>query len=130
MSRFPLLLLSSLLITSNAYAETTAFRGPSGSNVYTTKCKGSNAECYEEASRYCKGGSYQIVSSERHEGGLICDCLGSGGPVMYYSMSYVCGKSDGRMASFAFHGNHWEPPRPTYVNCDLYPNNVQCYGYR
>lgn len=52
------------------------------------------------------------------------------GPVTWYYMSYSCGKSDGRLAEFPFKGREYQPPHPAYVNCDVNPNNLQCYGYQ
>lgn len=118
----------SMVITSAANAETTSMTGPSGHPVYTTKCKGDQQECYQEASQYCRG-PYQILESHSRAGGLIID-FGMPGPATYYIMSYRCGTSDGRLAAFPRRGPEWQPPRPAYVNCDVNPNNVQCYGYQ
>jgi hypothetical protein len=124
MKRFAVTLF--LLISWPAFGDTTSFIGPSGKPVYKTSCKSSTADCYQEASRYCRG-AYQIVSSESHAGGLFADLIP--GPVTWYSMSYACGPSDGRLASFPFRGRQYQAPRPAYVNCDAYTNNVQCWGY-
>jgi hypothetical protein len=77
--------------------------------------------CYEQATRDCKGGSYQIVESESHAGGLIMDVLP--GPVTWYSMSYTCGPSDGRLADFPFRG-----PRQSTRTCMQFGNTVTCTG--
>src|SRR5262249_21848938 len=55
------------------------------------------AGCYEQATRDCRGGSYQILHSESHPGGLLADILP--GPVTWYTMSYVCG-SDGKLGGW------------------------------
>jgi hypothetical protein len=91
-----LVLLSSYVV---AFAET--FIGPSGKPVQQTKCSHSPRNCYNDAHNTCRG-SYQIINSESHAGGLIADVLP--GPVTWYSFTYICGKSDGRMASFPLRG--------------------------
>jgi hypothetical protein len=118
---------ASLAFVSHALAYK-LFTGPDGRQVITSECKGSQDGCYQEASTLCKG-PYQVVGSHSRAGGLIID-FGMPGPATYYSMSYKCGASDGRLASFPRRGPEWNPPRPAYVNCDVNPNNVQCYGYR
>jgi hypothetical protein len=51
----------------------------------TSSARASPTGCYEQATRDCKGGSYQIVESESHAGGLFADILP--GPVTWYAMS-------------------------------------------
>jgi putative transposase len=71
--------------------------GPSGKPlqpVHRAKCSQSPAGCYEQATRDCRGGSYQILDSEGHAGGLLADILP--GPVTWYTTSYVCGPPDGK----------------------------------
>src|SRR5262249_2062852 len=53
---------------------------------------------YEQATRDCGGGPYQILDSESHAGGLLADILP--GPVTWYTMSYVCGPSDGKIGGW------------------------------
>ena len=75
--------------------------GPSGKPlqpVHRAKCSQSPAGCYEQATRDCRGGSYQILESESHPGGLLADILP--GPVTWYTMSYVCGPSDGKIGGW------------------------------
>ena len=75
--------------------------GPSGKPlgpIHRAKCSQSPAGCYEQATRDCRGGSYQILHSERHPGGLLADILL--GPVTWYTMSYVCGPSDGKIGGW------------------------------
>ena len=119
---------ATLWAATPAAAETTALPGPSGGKVFKTKCRGSSDGCYQEAAQYCRG-SYQILGSESHGGGIITD-LFPGGPVMYYSMTYACGPSNGRLAGFPFNGPEWQPPRPFYGECNGYNNGVNCYGWR
>src|SRR5262245_38190249 len=75
--------------------------GPSGKPlqpIHRAKCSQSPAGCYEQASRDCRGGSYQILHSESHPGGLLADILP--GPVTWYTMSYVCSTSDGKIGGW------------------------------
>jgi clan AA aspartic protease (TIGR02281 family) len=64
---------------------------PSGKPLYRAKCSQSLTGCYQQATRDCAGGSYQIVERESHAGGLLADILP--GPVTWYTMSYTCGPS-------------------------------------
>jgi hypothetical protein len=64
---------------------------PSGKPLYRAKCSQLPAGCYEQATRDCRGGSYQILDSESHAGGLLLD---------RYTMSYVCGPSDGKIGGW------------------------------
>jgi hypothetical protein len=102
-----------------------SFIGPSGKRVQQVKCGRSPTGC-EEAHMTCRG-SYQIIDSESHAGGILADVLP--GPVTWYSFTYACGPSDGRLASFPFRGSSHRAlvnpfpapaavpiPRPT-VNC-------------
>src|SRR5215471_3735409 len=68
--------------------------GPSGKPIHRAKCSQSPMGCYEQATRDCRGGSYQILDSESHPGGLLLDILP--GPVTWYTMTYVCGAPDGK----------------------------------
>jgi hypothetical protein len=50
--------------------------GPSGKPLqpaHRAKCSQSPTGCYEQATRDCRGGSYQILDSESHAGGLFAD---------------------------------------------------------
>jgi len=67
-------------------------------STHRAKCSQSPAGCYEQATRDCRGGSYQILHSESHAGGLLADILP--GPVTWYTMSYVCGPSDGKISGW------------------------------
>jgi hypothetical protein len=93
------LAISSLLICATA-----AF----GEQTIVAKCRQSPMGCYEQAAKDCKGGSYQVLDSDSHAGGLLTDDLWAG-PFIWYAMSYACGPSDGRLADFSFVG-----PRPRH----------------
>jgi hypothetical protein len=88
-----------IAISSPASADT--FVGPSGAAVQQTKCRLSPKGCYDEAHNTCRG-PYQIADSESHAGGMLADIFP--GPVTWYSFTYVCGRSDGRLASFPLRG--------------------------
>src|SRR5215467_13565330 len=74
--------------------------GPSGKPIHRAKCSQSPMGCYEQATRDCRGGSYQILDSESHAGGLLADMLP--GPVTWYTMTYVCGAPDGKRWTVAY----------------------------
>jgi hypothetical protein len=99
--------------------------GPSGKPLHhhTAKCSQSREGCYAQATRDCRGGPYQILDSESHAGGLLMDVIP--GPVTWYSMSYTCGPSDGRLADFPFQGPRFNPSIRT---CQQFGNTVTCTG--
>jgi hypothetical protein len=115
-----------------------SFVGPSGRRIEQVKCSQSPNDCYRQATRACHGGSYQVFESESHRGGLFADVLP--GPFTWYSMSFACGKSDGRLASFPFRDNRRIPrfvpspapaPRaspPSMTTCSRIGNSVTCYS--
>jgi hypothetical protein len=72
----------------------------------TAKCRQNSTICTSEATRLC-GGSYRVLDSESHAGGLVTDAVP--GPFIWYSMRYVCAPFDGRYPTFSFRG-----PPPTY----------------
>ena len=71
----------------------------------------------------CRGGSYQILDSESHAGGLLIDAIP--GPVTWYTMTYTCGPSDGRLADFPFQGPRFNP---SIRHCQQFGNTVTCTG--
>jgi hypothetical protein len=104
-----------------------SFVGPSGEQVQSVKCTQSPQGCYDEASKICKG-PYQVLDSESHAGGEFADVLP--GPVTWYGMSFSCGKSDGRLASFAFRGQPYVPDSgPSFTNCQRIGNSMNCQHY-
>lgn len=115
------------------------FRGPDGTAFKTIKCSSDPQKCLVAASQSCTGGgTYRVVSSESHAGGLIADVLP--GPFTWYGMTYACGPSDGRMPSFPFQGQAYVPPpapvvvtqprpAPTTTNCYKVGNSVNCTTY-
>ena len=68
--------VAAVLFSGCASAQTIV--GPSGkplipANALVAKCRQSPTGCYEQATRDCRGRSYQILDSESHAGGLFAD---------------------------------------------------------
>lgn len=85
-----------------AYGSGGVVQRPSASGVaQTTKCPRSPNACIAEAMQIC-GGSYAVLDSESHAGGIVSDALP--GPVTWYQMTYQCGPSNGMQPNFAFRG--------------------------
>jgi hypothetical protein len=119
--------ISITLATGASVASAGGFTGPSGQQMYRAKCSYSPDGCYNEAANTCRG-KYQIVDSESHAGGLFADIMP--GPVTYYSITYACGQSNGRMADFPFRGGTWSPPSPPQnrrTNCTSTRNGDTIY---
>lgn len=115
---------------------TSPVTGPSGAVVNTAKCSSSSEGCFKAAAKTCNG-SYQVLDSYSKAGGLVADLMP--GPVTWYYMSYQCGKSDGRMPTFDFRGQSYQPPpvivspaytpRTSTTNCRRFGNSVSCTSY-
>ena len=135
-------LLASLLLAACATDSVKEFRAPDGSSIKTVKCSSDPAKCFATAAQSCPGQStYRVMSSESHAGGLLADVLP--GPVTWYSMTYACGPSDGKMPEFKFAGQQYVPPppapvpaapvvirqRPSTTNCTTIGNTVTCNTY-
>lgn len=113
--------------------------GPSGKAMQEAKCNGSPNGCFKKANAVCKG-PYQVIDSSSNAGGLVADILP--GPVTWYRMTFQCGKSDGRMPTFAFRGQQYTPA-PVVINqptvyqssrsrttyCNRFGNSVTCNSY-
>jgi hypothetical protein len=134
--KFILITLSALLLTGCATTSVKEYRGPDGRAIKTVKCSSERTKCFVEASSSCPdGGSYQVLSSESHAGGLLADALP--GPVTWYSMTFSCGPSDGSIPDFKFGGPQYTPPpapviikqRPTTTHCNAIGNSVTCNSY-
>jgi hypothetical protein len=95
--------LSAAAVSLSACDVTTGntFASPSGAVVNTAKCSHSSDSCFQKAAATC-GGPYQVIESESHPGRLFEDAMP--GPVTWYTMTYQCGPSDGKMPTFAFKG--------------------------
>lgn len=115
------------LAACNATNSDVSFTGPSGQEIHTAKCSQAPTGCYAESSKVCNG-SFQVLDSDSHAGGLIADILP--GPVTWYGMTYSCGKSDGRLPSFPFKGQQYIPSAgPVITNCQSFGNSVSCQQY-
>tara|TARA_R110001606_G_scaffold361754_7_gene515104 strand:- start:601 stop:1020 length:420 start_codon:yes stop_codon:yes gene_type:complete len=129
--------LISILITACAASNIKEYVGPDGKSIKTVKCNQHFEECFELASSSCSGGTYQVINSESHAGGLLSDILA--GPVTWYGMTYYCGASDGKMPNFIFSGPQYTLPAPpikvevttklTTTNCTKTGNNTNCTTY-
>jgi hypothetical protein len=112
MRALALVMMSLLMCATGAFGQQqiigpsgTPLVGPSGkplASAPVAKCR-VPAGCYEQATKDCRGGPYQILDSDSHAGGLFGDFFGPG-PIVWYEMSYVCGPSDGRLADFPYRG--------------------------
>lgn len=81
---------------------------PSGPRQ-TVKCKANSGLCINAATNQC-GGSFAVISSESHAGGLIADTIP--GPVTWYSLTFQCGPSNNVRPRFPFQGPDYNAPRP------------------
>jgi hypothetical protein len=82
-----------------------SYVGPSGKTISSVKCTSSPKGCFVEANKICKG-SYAVISSESHAGGLIADIIP--GPVKWYGMTFQCGKPNGKQPKFPFEGQRYD----------------------
>ena len=102
-------------------------QGPDGTRLKTVKCSADSHKCLEQAALSCpEAGTYRVLASESHAGGLLADLMP--GPVTWYGMTYVCGQPDGKLPDFKFGGQQYIPPavvvqpvtpapRPTTTTC-------------
>jgi hypothetical protein len=126
-------------LASCAAPSVSEYKAPDGTSVKTVKCTSDAAKCFNVAAQSCpEPGTYRVVSSHSNAGGLIADILP--GPVTWYSMTYACGASDGKMPDFKFVGQQFTPPaptnssitvrqQPTTTNCTRIGNSVTCNSY-
>ena len=116
-----------LVLGCTAGPTSKTFRGPSGDVMSTVRCTKEPTPYFEEASELCEGGSYQVTDSYRNAGGLIADAFP--GPVTWYTMSFICGPSDGQLPQFPLRGE--EPSMPdsptrTQTTCTSGGSTVSC----
>lgn len=127
-------LIAALMMAAPSLAQAqqiNAITTPSGVTVSQVKCRNNSAKCMKAAGKHCKG-SYQVIDSDSHAGGLVADIMP--GPFTWYQLTFLCGKSDGRMPTFAFRGpDVVNPailiPQTTRVRCDQFGSSVNCYSY-
>ena len=135
-------LVSLLAITVLSGCATTTvkeFQGPDGRAIKTVKCTSDPSKCFGMASQNCpNGGTYRVISSESHAGGIAADFIP--GPITWYSMTFSCGLSDGKMPDFNFAGQQYIPPalapspivikqQPSTTNCTKIGNTTNCTTY-
>ena len=128
--------ISTLLLAGcNAGPQVKSYVGPTGEVVSTVRCTRETSPCFVKASEQCGGGEYKVTNSYRNAGGLFADILP--GPVTWYTMSIVCGKSDGVMPQFPLRGE--EPkmppmPQPSQTNTStkqpIIKNSMRCTSQR
>ncbi len=73
---------------------------PAHAQSQTVKCSQNPTQCLMQAAQACSG-SYRVLDSNSHAGGLLGDAVP--GPVTWYEMSFQCGPS-GPAPTFAFRG--------------------------
>ena len=139
MIRKILIIIAVNILAACATTSVKEYQAPDGSKIKTVKCTSEQSKCFEMASSTCPdSGTYRVISSESHAGGLAADILP--GPITWYSMTYSCGPSDGTMPDFKFTGQHYALPppnsapvvikqKPTTTNCTTYGNTVSCNSY-
>ena len=108
LSKLIVLLVLTLTGLSACGTTSSSFTGPSGERISTVRCTTDPTKCYQKASASCGGGSYSVVNSYRNAGGIFADLVP--GPVTWYTMSLVCGRSDGVVPTFPLRGQ--EPAMP------------------
>ncbi len=99
---------------SGCASTSSSFSAPDGSTYKTIKCSQNSTECLQKASESCPSGVYKVISSESHAGGVVADVFP--GPVTWYSITYKCGPSDGKMPAFPFTGQQYTPPATVNVH--------------
>lgn len=138
MRTFTISVISALLLLSGC-AGTKEFRSPSGDVMHVTKCKFSEAQCFNDAFETCKG-PYEVLNGVRSTGGLLADALP--GPVSWFKMTYKCGAGSNVIPEFRNDGRpvimpqmvvpQFTPPQqpaPANVTCTKFGNSVNCSAY-
>ena len=126
-------------LTGCATTSIKEYQAPDGTTIKTVKCTSDSAKCFVQATASCPtDGKYRVVSSESHAGGIAADLIP--GPITWYSMTYACGPSDGKMPDFKFAGQQYTPvdfapqpltirQQPTTTNCTKIGNSTNCTTY-
>ena len=97
-----LIIALALLLPTSALADKIdQLQTPSGITVDYVKCSRNANRCMNAVAEYCEG-SYQVIDSESHMGTIVTDVVA--GQVTWYSMTFLCGKSDGILPTFPFRG--------------------------
>ena len=138
MTKYTLMLL---LVALSGCATTSIkeYQAPDGTAIKTVKCTSDPAKCFALATASCQtDGKYRVLTSESHAGGIGADLIP--GPITWYSMTYACGISDGKMPDFKFAGQQYTPidlapppltmrQQPTTTNCTKIGNSTNCTTY-
>lgn len=102
-----LIVIFLMLLASPALADKIEhIDAPSGITVDYVKCSRNSNRCLNAAAKHCKG-SYQVIGSESHPGTIVSDVFA--GSVTWYSMTFLCGVSDGALPGFPYQRTA-EPP--------------------
>ena len=110
------------LVGCGATPDVKSFVGPSGEQVNTVRCIKDTVSCFQKASEVCNQKSYKVIDSYRNAGGLYADILP--GPVTWYTMSMICGKSDGHIPTFPLRG-----AGAKHTTCNKVGNSLNCSTY-
>lgn len=116
-----------LLVGCGATPEVKTFVGPSGEQINTVRCIKDTSACFDKASEVCSLKPYKVINSYRNAGGLYADFIP--GPVTWYTMSIVCGVSDGYMPTFPLRGKEPSMPKVQHTSCNKIGNSVNCTTY-
>lgn len=119
-------LLSILILSGCGQPKISTIKAPDGSTYKKVKCNKDSNICLEKASSSCDNKTYQVISSHSRAGGLFVD-FGVPGPSTWYSLTYKCGPSDGKMPDFKFTGQQYIPPTKINVNSSSRPKTTNCY---
>ncbi len=118
-----------LMVSGCSSTSQSSFTSPDGRKVEQVKCKGEQTACYNLAQSTCKG-SYQVLDSESRAGNIADDTHPAEIPTMWYTMTFACGKSDGKLASFPLKGVTATPGAgPSFTNCNRIGNSMNCMSY-
>tara|TARA_B110001469_G_scaffold113986_1_gene117655 strand:+ start:157 stop:534 length:378 start_codon:yes stop_codon:yes gene_type:complete len=121
--RRTVVLLCVIGLSGCAGSQTKSYTGPTGELTSTIRCTIDPSGCFEKASNVCSSKPYKVVSSYRNSGGLIVDFFP--GPVTWYTMSIICGSSNGHMPRFPLRGS--EPAMPEF-NIPQNPTEINIYN--
>jgi len=128
-----------LVLVGCASPTVTEMRAPDGTALRSVKCNIDSQRCFLAATESCmaSGGTYRVISSHSNAGGTLADILP--GPVTWYSMTYICGPSDGKVPTFPFRGPQYVAPpviiatpaprRSITTNCSRIGDTVNCTSF-
>ena len=113
--------------------EPTTFATPSGRSAHTVRCIGDSGQCMQKAAATCSG-RYQVLDSYSNAGGLVADIIP--GPVIWSTLTFACGATDGQIPTFPFRGERMSmpifPPAPAQIQsnattrCSSFGDTLTC----